>query len=123
RLADVIIKILARLFNGLPHIGVSCKVDYCLNVQTFNSGSHEQPVGNIADYERSPFHGPTMAGAQIIEDNRVEAGGGKRLAGMAANIPGPARHQDAHTTLTQDTTPPTDRFCERTIRNSYAIRA
>jgi hypothetical protein len=79
-------------------------VQHCLDVQTVNSLSHEQPVGYIADDERSPFYGPTMAGAQIIEDNRAEAGCGKGLAGVAANIPGPARHQDVHATPTEHPT-------------------
>ena len=56
----------------------------------------DQPVAvvQIALHQRTPFHRAAVAARQAVIDDRPIAGGGKRLAGVAADITGTAGNED-----------------------------
>src|SRR5262249_56164581 len=57
-------------------------------------------MGDMANDQRSPFHRPIVAGAQIVEHTRFVAGRRKSLTGVAPNVTGSAGDEDfqAHKT-------------------------
>ena len=59
-------------------------------------GANEGSVGQIALDQRSPPHRLVVAGAEVVQDHRLDAGGGQRLGRLAADVPGAAGDQDAH---------------------------
>jgi hypothetical protein len=51
-------------------------------------------VEDIAAFDRPPAHGPSVTDRKVVIGDRQVSGGGKCLAGMAADKSGPARHDD-----------------------------
>src|SRR5262249_17498146 len=63
RLADIVVEVLARLFDRFADIGVSRKMNGRSNAKAFDRLSYQRPVADIAHHQRSPFHRPAVTGA------------------------------------------------------------
>jgi len=83
------------MLDRFPDIGVRGEMDDGLDPERLQRFRNSRAVGDISRDQRTPFHRPAVAGAEIVEHDRRVAGSGQRLAGMAADITGAAGDQNS----------------------------
>ena len=66
-----------------------------MNAEVAQGGAQQDAIGNVADDQQPPLRCPAVALGKVVIDDRAVTRSGESLAGVAANVAGPAGHEDA----------------------------
>jgi hypothetical protein len=83
-----------RLFHGLAHISERGEMNDGGRTMSRERRSQRGGIKDIALHQRTPAHEFGVSAREVIEGDRHEPLRGERLAGMAADEPGPAGDKD-----------------------------
>ncbi len=91
---NIISVVLPGILNRFSHVGISGKVDNSRGFVLEHHFIQPVPVQDVAFFKQPPLHSPGMAVHHVVVRNRCIAGQGKRLACMAAYVPGASGDKD-----------------------------
>jgi len=90
----VVAIVLERVGNALPHQGVGGEVDDPVDGELSKHPVQEGSVPHVPHPEFGPLHRLPMAGAQVVRHHHVIALLHQQRHHVAADIAGPAGHQN-----------------------------
>ena len=94
RAHDIVAVIFARISDRFSDINKCREMHHGNRLVTLDRRVELSSVGDVADFERGPFHRPLMTMKEVVIDHREETARGQSLAGMRPDIAGTAGDED-----------------------------